>query len=122
METKKLFLVGLASLCMMSTAVAEIHPQKRYVEVGVDLSLAAMQNAYTITDIMVKDLVIDLTKLIADKMGIQDPTIKFEGYRESDPERRLLSTEKIRTRTDWEPIIDLDKGLDECVENYTKGE
>ena len=66
--------------------------------------------------------IIDLTKLIADKMGIQDPTIKFEGYRESDPERRLLSTEKIRTRTDWEPIIDLDKGLDECVENYTKGE
>lgn len=66
METKKLFLVGLASLCMMSTAVAEIHPQKRYVEVGVDLSLAAMQNAYTITDIMVKDLVIDLTKLAQD--------------------------------------------------------
>lgn len=66
--------------------------------------------------------IIDLTKLIADKMGIEDPTIKFEGYRESDPERRLLSTEKIRTRTDWEPIIDLDKGLDECVENYTKGE
>ena len=64
--------------------------------------------------------IIDLTKLIAKKMGIDEPVIKFEGYRESDPERRLLSTEKIRNRTNWEPIIDLDKGLDECVENYLK--
>ena len=62
--------------------------------------------------------IIDLTKLIAEKMGISDPVIKFEGFRESDPERRLLSTEKIRTRTDWKPIMDLDKGLSECVEYY----
>ena len=62
--------------------------------------------------------IIDLTKLIAEKMGIDEPVIKFEGYRESDPERRLLSTEKIRTRTEWEPIMDLDKGLDECVQYY----
>ena len=62
--------------------------------------------------------IIDLTKLIAKKMGIDEPVIKFEGYRESDPERRLLSTEKIRTRTNWKPIMDLDKGLDECIENY----
>ena len=66
--------------------------------------------------------IIDLTKLIASKMGIGEPQIKFEGFRESDPERRLLSTDKIKTRTNWNPIIDLDKGLDECVENYTKGE
>jgi len=63
--------------------------------------------------------IIDLTKLIASKMGIDNPVIKFDGYRESDPERRLLSTEKIRTRTNWEPIIDLDNGLSECVEFYT---
>lgn len=63
--------------------------------------------------------IIDLTKLIANKMGINEPVIKFEGFRESDPERRLLSTEKIRTRTNWEPIVNLDKGLNECVENYT---
>ena len=62
--------------------------------------------------------IIDLTKLIASKMGIDDPVIKFEGFRESDPERRLLSTEKIRTRTNWEPVMDLDKGLSECVEYY----
>ncbi|WP_458405506.1 NAD-dependent epimerase/dehydratase family protein [Methanobrevibacter sp.] len=64
--------------------------------------------------------IIDLTKLIAQKMGIDNPVIKFEGYRESDPERRLLSTDKIKTRTGWKPIIDLDNGLDECVDNYTK--
>ena len=63
--------------------------------------------------------IIDLTKLIAEKMGIDEPVIKFEGDRESDPERRLLSTEKIRARTDWKPLIDLDKGLSECVEFYT---
>ena len=65
--------------------------------------------------------IIDLTKLIAKKMGIDEPKIKFGGYRESDPERRLLSTEKINARTNWKPIVDLDKGLDECIENYTKG-
>ena len=64
--------------------------------------------------------IIDLTNLIAKKMNISEPVIKFEGYRESDPERRLLSTKKIKTKTNWEPIIDLDKGLDECIENYTK--
>ena len=64
--------------------------------------------------------IIDLTKLIAEKMGIEDPVIKFEGYRESDPERRILSTEKLRTRTEWKPLVNLDKGLDECIENYVK--
>ncbi len=64
--------------------------------------------------------IIELVKMIARKMGIDDPVIEFNGYRESDPERRLLSTEKIRTRTSWEPVIDLDRGLDECVEFYLK--
>lgn len=63
----------------------------------------------------------DLVKKIASFMDIEEPVIRFEGYRESDPERRLLSTEKIRTRTGWRPEITLDAGLKECVENYTKG-
>lgn len=63
--------------------------------------------------------IIDLVKLIAKKMNVE-PVIEFDGYRESDPERRILSTEKIRTRTKWKPKISLDKGLDECVENYIK--
>lgn len=62
--------------------------------------------------------IIELAKRCADKMGISAPVIEFEGYRESDPERRLLSTEKIRTRTSWKPVVDLDKGLDECIANY----
>lgn len=59
--------------------------------------------------------IIDLTYKIAEKMGLPKPEIKFEGYRSSDPERRILNTEKIRTRTEWSPIINLDKGLEMCV-------
>ena len=62
----------------------------------------------------------DLAKLCATKMGIEDPVIEFEGYRKSDPERRLLATDKIRTRTSWSPKVSLDKGLDECIKNYLK--
>lgn len=64
--------------------------------------------------------IVNLVKLCAEKMGIKEPVIEFSGYRESDPERRLLSTQKIRTRTSWKPIVDLDKGLDECIRNYLK--
>ena len=60
--------------------------------------------------------IIDLANLIAEKMNIENPVIKFDGYRESDPERRVLSTDKIKTKTSWKPIISLDKGLDECVD------
>ena len=61
----------------------------------------------------------DLAKLCAEKMGISNPEINFKGYRESDPERRILSTEKIRTRTDWAPAVTLERGIEECVANYT---
>lgn len=64
--------------------------------------------------------ILELVKMIASKMGISDPIIEFNGYRESDPERRLLSTEKIRSRTGWKPKINLSQGLDECLECYTK--
>ena len=64
--------------------------------------------------------ILDLAKLCAAKMGIEDPVIEFEGYRKSDPERRLLATDKIRTRTSWRPKVSLDKGLDECIKNYLK--
>lgn len=62
--------------------------------------------------------IINLAKLCAEKMGIDNPIIEYNGYRESDPERRLLSTEKIRERTGWKPLVGLDKGLDECINNY----
>ena len=37
--------------------------------------------------------IIDLTYKIAEKMGLPKPEIKFEGYRSSDPERRILLPE-----------------------------
>lgn len=64
--------------------------------------------------------IIDLTYKIAEKMGLPKPEIIFDGYRSSDPERRILNTEKIRTRTDWTPIITLDKGLEMCVSSIEK--
>jgi len=64
--------------------------------------------------------IIDLTYKIAEKMRLPKPEIIFNGYRSSDPERRILNTEKIRTRTDWTPIINLDKGLDMCVASIEK--
>jgi dTDP-glucose 4,6-dehydratase len=64
--------------------------------------------------------IIDLTYKIAEKMGMPKPEIIFSGFRSSDPERRILNTEKIRTRTDWTPIITLDKGLEMCVASIEK--
>ena len=64
--------------------------------------------------------IIDLTYKIAEKMGLPKPEIIFEGYRSSDPERRILNTEKICTCTDWTPIITLDKGLEMCVASIEK--
>ena len=64
--------------------------------------------------------IIDLTYKFAEKMGLSKPEIKFEGYRSSDPERRILNTEKIRAHTNWTPIITLDKGLEMCVASIEK--
>jgi hypothetical protein len=64
--------------------------------------------------------IVELTNLIAHKMGIENPEIEFEGYRKSDPERRLLNTDKLRARTGWKPQVTLDKGLDLCVASIEK--
>ena len=62
--------------------------------------------------------ILELVAMCADLLGIKEPVIRFEGHRDSDPERRVLSTEKIRTRTDWRPAISLAQGLKECADNY----
>ena len=64
--------------------------------------------------------ILDLTYKIARKMGLPEPTIRFEGYRSSDPERRLLNTEKIRKRTGWAPVISLDRGIEMCIASISK--
>lgn len=60
--------------------------------------------------------IIGLVKLCGEKLNILDPKIIFSGYRESDPVRRILNTEKIRTRTKWKPVITLEQGIGMCVE------
>lgn len=59
--------------------------------------------------------IVDLVKLCAEKMGLDNPQIIFNGYRESDPERRILNTDKIRSRTNWRPQITLAQGIEMCV-------
>ncbi len=59
-----------------------------------------------------------LVKLCADKLNIREPKITYEGYRESDPVRRLLNTEKIRTRTGWKPQVTLERGIEMCIEGW----
>ena len=64
--------------------------------------------------------IVDLVFLCAEKLGIDSPEIVFNGYRKSDPERRILNTDKIRKRTTWRPQISLDRGISECVEELEK--
>lgn len=64
--------------------------------------------------------IIDLVKLCGKYLNIDNPEIVFKGYRASDPERRLLNTDKIRSSTDWFPKVTLDMGIKECVEEMTK--
>ncbi len=64
--------------------------------------------------------IVDLTLLIAKKMGIENPKIEFKGYRKSDPERRLLSTNKLRERTNWHPVISLNDGIDMCLASINR--
>ncbi len=60
--------------------------------------------------------IVDLVMLCGKKLGIEHPKIIFEGFRESDPERRILNTDKIRKRTNWIPQISLQEGIEMCVE------
>lgn len=64
--------------------------------------------------------ILDLVKLCGKKLGIENPKIIFQGYRESDPERRILNTDKIRSRTKWTPNVTLEQGISECVEELLK--
>lgn len=61
--------------------------------------------------------ILELVGVCAQKLGINAPKITFSGYRASDPERRILNTEKLRMRTRWAPEIKLEKGIELCVES-----
>ena len=60
----KRLLCTIAVLCLtLGSAFAELYPSSRFVELGVDASFSAGQNALGITDVFTKDLVIDLNDL-----------------------------------------------------------
>lgn len=64
--------------------------------------------------------IIDLVNLCAEKLGIREPKIIFKGYRESDPERRVLNIDKIVARTGWKPKVSLAEGIEMCVGEMEK--
>lgn len=64
--------------------------------------------------------IIELVKLCGSKLGIDNPKIVFNGFRASDPERRLLNTEKIQAATGWKPVIDIETGIEMCVAEIKK--
>lgn len=57
----------------------------------------------------------ELVRLIASKIDMPNPAIKFEGIRTSDPPRRKLNTDKLRNATGWQARMSLDQGLDDCI-------
>ena len=59
---------------------------------------------------------IELVELCGKAIGIDNPEITFEGYRESDPVRRVLSAKKLKEKTGWEPVITLEQGIQMCVD------
>lgn len=61
--------------------------------------------------------IIELVEKIAEKMNINNFTINYQGFRENDPERRLICTNKIKKITNWQENISLDKGLDMCIKS-----
>lgn len=64
--------------------------------------------------------ILELVRLCAKELDIEKYDVVFEGYRESDPERRILSTEKIQQKTGWIPQIMLKEGLAMCAKTYRK--
>ena len=65
--------------------------------------------------------ILELVERCAKELQIEEYDIVFEGYRESDPERRILSTEKLYKRTGWKAKITLEEGLRTCAGSYNTG-
>ena len=58
--------------------------------------------------------------MCGDKMGKKDQQIVFTGFRKSDPDGRLLNTDKNRERTGCMPKVTLEQGIEECVKELNK--
>jgi nucleoside-diphosphate-sugar epimerase len=66
--------------------------------------------------------IVALVEKIAALMDVRDLQITFEGMRTADPERRLLNTDRLRSRTGWFPAVSLDDGIGMCVDYALAGE
>ncbi|QKF72295.1 NAD(P)-dependent oxidoreductase [Aliarcobacter faecis] len=64
--------------------------------------------------------ILELVQKIANKMNIKNLQIYYDGYRENDPIRRLLNTDKIKAKTNWKETITLNMGLDMCINTKVK--
>lgn len=65
---KKISLLILFSIVSSIAAFAELRPSPRYFEIGTDLDFSFSQNTFGLTEVMVKNLEVDLTEM-ADAMG-----------------------------------------------------
>lgn len=59
--------------------------------------------------------ILELVDICAKALDLKEYDIEFEGYRSADPERRLLSSEKLRERANWQPSVSLREGIERCV-------
>ena len=66
--------------------------------------------------------ILELVDRCAKALGIEQPKVVFSGYRESDPERRVLSAKKLRDRTGWKPTVTLEQGIQMCVDYRKQAE
>jgi len=101
-ETRRTFLNNEDSC----RAVVELLTNESALDGGV-YNVGTMEEFY----------IVDLVKLIAKMMGIDNPRIDFKGVRSADPRRRLLSVEKIRKAVGWVAKVDLREGLKACIQN-----
>lgn len=62
--------------------------------------------------------ILELVDICAKALNLEDYQIEFEGYRSADPERRLLSSKKLRERTNWSPMVSLNEGIKRCADYH----
>lgn len=62
--------------------------------------------------------ILELVDKCAKSLQLEQYDVEFEGYRSADPERRVLSSKKLRERTGWCPRISLEEGIDMCVKHH----
>lgn len=62
--------------------------------------------------------ILELVDICAKALKLENYEIAFEGYRSADPERRLLSSQKLRERTSWKPMVSLSEGIKRCADYH----